>query len=98
LPKKKSGPSSHNSGTAPRLIVTRQKRLEALELRKSGMTYRQIGKVMKCSAPTAHQWVGQAFAELITSVQDAAEDVRRMELDRLDTMQRALWPECEAGD
>lgn len=96
--KKKTSPSPHHSGTAARVIETRENRLRALELRKQGLPYRRIGEIMGCSAGTAHQWVTFAFRELIESVNEAAEDVRKMELDRLDNMQAALWNDCEAGD
>lgn len=98
MAKGKASPSTHNSKSAPRLIETRENRLRALELRKQGLPYRKIGEVMGCRAGTAHQWVMWAFRELIESVNEAAEDVRKMELDRLDSMQAALWNDCEAGD
>lgn len=96
--KKGKTPSKHHSKASPRVVETRAKRLEALELRKRGMTYRQIATQMGCHVGTAHQWVGMAFDELITAVNETAETVRQMELDRLDTMQEAVWGDCLSGD
>jgi len=90
--------SKHHSKTSPRVVETRAKRLEALELRKRGMTYRQIADTMGCHVGTAHQWVSMAFDELVVQVNETAETVRQMELDRLDTLQEAVWTECLIGD
>jgi orotate phosphoribosyltransferase-like protein len=75
--------------------VTQEHRREALELRKQGMTYAQIGVGLQCSTSNAHKLVTTAIAEI---PREAALDVRELELARLDVMQDALWLQVLKGD
>lgn len=57
---------------------------EALEMRKNGMTYRQIAEIQNCGAGTAASRVQKAIRrEVPTELVDAT---RAVELDRMDTM------------
>lgn len=57
---------------------------EALKLRSRGYTYQQIADHMACSKPTAYARVQRALAAIPA---EAAEEYRRLENDRLDTLQ-----------
>ena len=64
---------------------------EALRLRSRGYTYQQIADNMGCSKPTAFERVKRALAAIPA---EAAEEYRRLENDRLDTLQAIAMHEA----
>ena len=84
--------------TEPRNIIAREREHEALELRKAGATYRQIGKRLGISATSAHTRVMSALREMSELTGEKAAEVRGIELQRLDTMLLGLWSKARAGD
>lgn len=84
--------SGNKNGQSAKQIAAeakmRENQKEALEFRKQGFTYREIGDLMEVSPTTASNWVKAALAEI---PREAAEDVLAMENDRLDAMlQKAM--------
>ena len=74
--------------------LERQRR--ALELRTAGHSYQAIADALGYRGPAgAYQAVTNAATRLI---QEPAEEVRRLELGRLDAMLRAIWPRVENGE
>lgn len=73
-------------------------RLKAMELRRAGATYEEIGKVIGVSPSRACRYVHAVLAQLAASAMDEAEELRRIEEDRLDRLFRALWPLALDGD
>jgi Homeodomain-like domain len=71
------------------------KTMQALQLRASGATYRQIADVLGVSEPTAWRLVQQETQSII---RESAAEVLELELTRLDRMQMAVWPEAIQGD
>ena len=71
------------------------RRIRALELRLSGASYRQIGAALGVSSPVAFQDVKRALRE---TMQEPADEVRRIEIDRLDRLLLAVWPKALTGD
>lgn len=67
--------------------------LQALELRKTGATYVEIGKALTppCSGPNAHKLVMSGLGWLRDGIGEAGEDVRSLMLARLDSMLLQLW-------
>lgn len=63
---------------------SRRLQREALELRKSGYSYRQIGEVQGCTASAASQRVNKAIKREVP--QELIDSTRQVELDRLDAM------------
>lgn len=62
---------------------------EALRLRQRYMTYRQIANHMGVDVHTAHDYVKDA---LKLAIRENVEDVKRMELARIEEIERALLP------
>jgi hypothetical protein len=75
-----------------------ERRAKALEMRKSGMTYRAIGAALGVSQCMAHKDVHHVIDILAREARETAEAIREIELERLDAMLAALWPAVEAGD
>jgi hypothetical protein len=79
-------------------IRTAERRQRALDLRKNGATYRQIADTLAVSLQVAYEDVQRPLAELAALEQTSAEELRTMELMRLDAAQLALAPKMKLGD
>jgi hypothetical protein len=67
-----------------------ERRRKALEFRKAGMGYEDIAHQMGLAGPgSAHRIVKKA---LRATYQEPADDVRKLELERLDRLMLAWWP------
>lgn len=84
----------------PEIIGNATRRLEALELRKAGHPYRQIGEWLTppCSAVHAFRLVAEACREQADQIKELIEDVRAIELDRLDEMMVEPLKAAKQGD
>ena len=82
------------TGTAEK---TAARRLQALELRKAGASYQQIGERLGISNGQAFQDVKREMAKIAEQATELATEVRQMELERLDAMHLGLWPEARKG-
>lgn len=72
--------------TSVRRIRTTEKTLKALELRKRGLNYTQIGKKLGCSRSTAFRYVLSELENLADKCREEAVHVRDLELQRLDDL------------
>ena len=80
----------------PERVAQRERVAKALELRKAGATFQVIADRLGWANPQgASVAIKRALDEL---VQEGAEDLRRMEYERLNTMLLILWPRVQAGD
>ena len=87
-----------NSPTGPRRITTAERRKVAVNLRVAGATFTQIGDQLGVSRQAAHQMVTKALDELAAQVSESADQLRAIELHRLDAMTAALWSGAMSGD
>jgi hypothetical protein len=69
-----------------RRIRTTEKTLRALELRKRGLNYTQIGKKLGCARSTACRYVLSELENLADKCREEAVHVRDLELQRLDDL------------
>lgn len=73
------------------------KERQALELRRAGATYQDIATAIGYATPQGAYLAYQRA--LKRTLSDAgAEELREMELDRLDRLQRAVWAKALAGE
>lgn len=91
-------PTNHRSAQSSKNCNLLERKRQAFELRKRGLSYRAIGDAMGMSYNAAHQYVKEAYQMLLVEVMDTAEELRQIELDRLDAIQDAIWTDCETGD
>lgn len=73
-----------------------ERRAQAFELRKAGVGYRQIAERTGVSLQVAHNDV-RVVLESLTNVEDV-EDMRQLELERLDRLRMGLWARATSGD
>ena len=81
-----------------RRIRTTEKTLKALELRKRGMNYTQIGEKLGCARNTACRYVLSELENLADKCREEAVHVRDLELQRLDALYLKAWEAVEEGD
>lgn len=76
------------SMASERRLKARQTKRDALELKMSGATYAAIAEQLGITRSSAHKAVQTAMREMIA---EPAEEVRRMEITRLDRMAVPFW-------
>lgn len=70
-------------------VAKAQQKARAVELRSEGMTYAEIGEALQVSQGQAATLVKQALTE---TVQEPAEELRRLEALRIERMWKIAWP------
>ncbi len=69
-----------------------ERHIQALELRKRGKSYVAIGRELGMSTSCACRLVKRTFAAMKGKRDELIDDVTRLELQRLDAIVEALWP------
>jgi orotate phosphoribosyltransferase-like protein len=77
--------------------LIQQRRLEALDLRKAGFTYRAIATQLKVTHETARSDVMTALKQLSDRQDTETAEYRNLELERLDRMMLAVWSDAIKG-
>lgn len=86
------------NATSPRSLVALQRQQQAVELRRSGRSYREIAHANGIGVTTAHRLISGAMAEARSAVAEDVVELRALELSRLDGLMVALWPKARQGD
>lgn len=86
-----------DSKASRKIVRGRKREEEALAFRLGGLTYRVIGEQMGISESGAYKAVMRALRRLNEHIYEQADEVRRIELERLDKMLRGLWPTVLTG-
>ena len=79
--------------TSKKRIRNREHVGQALELRKAGASYQKIGDALGLTRQRAFQLVSEGLGELNATCAQGADDVRRLELERLDAILLSLYPQ-----
>lgn len=98
--RKKPGPRPHTKGNSPisaaALKVARKQR-EAVQLRIAGASLAMIAERVGYAHPSgAHQAITRALREMLPD--ETREDLRRLEIAKLDRLEMNAWPRALAGD
>lgn len=89
-------PRKRVTNTNPDRILAREKQRRALELRKSGATYDAIARAAGYyDASAARKAVVSAMAEI---VQEPAQELKTLQVERLNHMLLVTWSQVQAGD
>lgn len=83
------------SATSPRRLTANERQAKALALRKSGLTYEAIAEQLGYSSREGARKAIETA--LRNTIQEPADELRRLECERLDAMLAALWWRVEAG-
>lgn len=79
----------------PRKIERATRRAEAMSLRLAGVRVDQIAKQFGVKPRTIYTWLSEAAKDI---PREQADEMRMLELDRLDALQRAVWQDAMRGD
>ena len=71
---------------------------KAVELRTQGWTFQRIADELGVSVASAHNAVTRYLEETRAISREGAEEIRRLELDRLDRILATIGPLAEGGD
>jgi len=85
---------NHNAAVpSPELV---DKEIKVLELRRAGLTWQRIAEE---TGYADHTGAYAAYKRAIKrTMQQPADELREAELDRIDSLQLALWPKAMQGD
>ena len=84
------------SKTSKRRLKATERHLEALELRKQGKSFPAIAEALGYRGPSgAYKAVMSALDKML---REPAEEVRKLEAERLDTMFEKLWGQIKSGN
>jgi len=83
------------SKISPRRILAAEKQVKAMELRKAGATFREIGEKLGYTEAGARKAVMSALRK---TLREPADELRTLEVERLDAMMQGLWPEALRGN
>ena len=89
---------SKSGGTDKRGLEARARAIQARDLRKAGAPFAQIGAQMGYSEQRAHQVITKALSNLNLECVEAATEVTRLELERLDSLWLSAWQAVKGGD
>ena len=71
---------------------------KALELRRMGLGYEEIGQRLNLRKSQAHRLVTAALAETAAMIAAEADTLKAEELSRLDAMFQGLWTSARKGN
>lgn len=72
-------------------------RVKALDLRTGGHSYREIAAALGVSVGAAHGYVWSALADVVALKLEKAEAHLELELARVDSVIKAMWPQMIKG-
>jgi len=82
----------------PRDLLTLDQEVQAVEMRKAGSSYTEIGAALGCSSATAAARVRSAIARAREALAETAEEIVFLDCARLDEMLAGLMPAVKDGD
>lgn len=59
-------------------------------MRKTGMSYRRIAAKLECGLSVVHGYIKEALAESAAAIQSSADELRAIELEKLDRWETSL--------
>ena len=86
------------SGSSPRSSIARVREGKALQSRISGASFADIGDELGISPQGAYKAYKRAMARLNTQTDESADELRRLECERLDQMFHGLWDDAKSGN
>jgi hypothetical protein len=86
------------SKTSAVRIAAAERAERVFEMRKAGATYDAIVRTVGISKQRAHEIVVSKLAEIRERTAEKVEDVRTIELSRLDDALLSIWPQVRQGN
>ena len=96
--RKKTSKQMDQSLTAPVVLQTARSQLEAVELRIKRYSYQQIANALGIGKTEAYQLVQTALQETHQMCSEKTDELRALELQSLDELERGLWTRFAQDD
>ena len=77
--------------------LTADRELKAIELRKAGLTYEQIGAAVGISHEGARKAVLRVLSRLVAFTHEEATALREIQLLRINDMRKSVWAQARTG-
>lgn len=84
--------------TSKRTVRRAERDAEIIALRLGGATYRDIASRLDVSPGGAYKAIQRHLQALAKQAAEAVDEMRRLEGERLDTLQAGQWPAAVSGD
>lgn len=84
--------------THPQRLLTRQRELQAVDMRIAGMRYEDIGPKLGMTKIGAYAMVERVLKRWNEELLEKAERLRQQQMERCRVMMRGLWPKIKKGD
>ena len=84
--------------TDTRTLRAEVQREQAVQLRLAGATYGQIGKQLGCTKQNAYYLVSTALARTRARSDDTVEEMRALDLGRMDALLLGIWQQAATGN
>jgi hypothetical protein len=82
----------------PNAIVDVQKNMQIMQLRVAGWSVWQIAEHLGVESPMVHNRILEQLTSWRDMTQEMSNELRELELQRLDEFLRALWPKIQTGN
>jgi hypothetical protein len=82
----------------PDVETLHARRMRAMELRKKGKSYTKIGEELGISRTQAYHDVHYRLNQIIQEESESTEELRQLELDRLDALLDGIWDSAASGN
>jgi len=82
----------------PSKIGRTERRRQAIELRRDGLTFAAIGAAMGITPQSAHELVQSAIREFKGETESQVANLRQVEMERMEAIHEAIFPMCLEGD
>lgn len=86
------------SKTSASRLIAAENRVKALDLRRRGWSYARIAQEIGVSRKRAWDYISEEMKALAELGEEKAEELVRLEMERLDELQNAIWDKAMRGD
>lgn len=81
----------------PSSVATTERRYQALQLRRDGYGFDEIGAQMNCGKSVAFRLVKGALWDMTNTINENVREIYKGEWHKLDLAEQALWPRVMQG-
>jgi uncharacterized membrane protein YccC len=83
---------------SPPKLSSAEKKAKAVEMRRKGYQYKEIGKELGVTEGRAHQIISEECKRWRENMSEDVEDIRQHELSELEELRKHLWQAIDNAD
>lgn len=93
----KNATRGSRAATSATRIAAARRREECVQMRLAGHSIGAIAAAVKLSPSTVHAHLTESMAQAVARIADTNEEIRRIEIDRLDLLLVSVWADAMSG-